>query len=141
MRKIILFMLMFSGLLTGCQLESEELSIKEVGMSDISKRATEFFEGIEMHKMEKGNGIYIFNESENSRYIYLNQDFLEPGKMFGEADILHNEDSLEIYLSDKDETEEELEQYKIYEIKQYEEYEYLRIFKNNEETYFHIIGL
>lgn len=140
MKKIILFMLMLSGLLTGCLFESKELSIQEVEMGDIGNRAREFFEGIEMRKTEKGNGIYIFNESENIRYIYLNQDFLELGKKFGEADILHNEDSLEIYVNDKDETEEEQDPYKIYEIKQYEDYEYLRIFKNNEETYFQISG-
>lgn len=134
-------MLMLSGLLTGCLFESKELSIQEVEMGDISTIATEFFEGIEMDKIENGNGIYMFNESETIRYIYLNQDFLEPGKMFGEVDILHNEDSLEIYLNVKDETEEEQDPYKIYEIKQYEEFEYLRIFKNNEETYFQIIGV
>lgn len=140
MKKIILFLLIFSSLLTGCQLESEELSIKEVEMNNISIRAKDFFEGVEIHKEETGNGIYIFNDSENTNYLYLNQDFLEQGRDFGEVNILDDEDSIKIYLSDKAETEQKSDQYKVYEIKRYETYEYLRVFKNNEETYFQVSG-
>lgn len=71
---------------------------------------------------------------------YLNQDFLDDGRGFGDVDINTDENSINIYLNDTPISEEEAATYKLYKINIKEDYEYLKVFKNGEETHFSGVG-
>lgn len=88
-----------------------------------------FIESIEDVGKDTETGIYMYNDSKKQRYLYLNQDFLDSGRDFGDADIDTDENSLNIYLNDSSVSEEEVATYKLYKIKIQDDYEYLKVFK------------
>lgn len=85
-------------------------------------------------KLLKQKQVYIYTDSKNQRYLYLNQGFLDDGRGFGKTNIKLNENSLEIYLNDISFSEEEVATYKLFKINIKEDYEYLKVFKNGEEA-------
>ena len=99
--------------------------------------------GIEASESDKGTGIYMFEESDKVRYLYLDKDFLENEKGFGDLDIKIDDNALNIYLTDSLDAVVSEEEYKLYKIKikSNEEYEYMKVFKNGEETNLQLIGL
>ncbi|PID01571.1 hypothetical protein CSV67_13600 [Sporosarcina sp. P2] len=136
MRKLFV-LLMVVGVLVGCG--EKQLSYSEVTIDQVNADVKSFIDGIETSDDPEGNGIYMFNETEVKRYLYLNRDFLESGKGFGDVEIKTDEDSIQIYLQENDDPTED--EYKLYNITLDRTYEYMQIFKNDEETYFKLIGL
>lgn len=100
-----------------------------------------FIEEVEVTEEGKENGIYLYNESENKHYLYLNESFLDAGKDFGEIEIQTDEDAIYIYLNDNPINGEGVATDKLYQINLQEDYEYLKVFKNNEETHFATVGM
>lgn len=98
-----------------------------------------FIMDVENKEKGTGTGIYIYNDS-NKRYLYLNQNFLDDGKEFGYIDIKTEGDSINIYLNDISKSDEEADPYKLYKFNVKGDYEYLKVFKNGEETHFEGIG-
>lgn len=142
LRRVLLLILMISVLLIGCDSETDEFSFAEVSIDEVDSDVTEFIDHVTIFKEENSNGIYIFNDSEKRQYLYLSQEFLDKRKSFGDVDIKAEEDSINIYLNDRIEEETETNNYKLYEINlDNKKYEYTRVFKNGEETYFQVSGL
>ncbi|PID25464.1 hypothetical protein [Sporosarcina sp. P7] len=136
MRKLFVLLIVV-GVLVGCG--EKQLSYSDVTIAQVNADVKSFIDGIETSEEPEGNGIYMFNETEVKRYLYLNRDFLENGKGFGDMEIKTDEDSIQIYLQENDEPTED--EYKLYNITLDRTYEYMQIFKNDEETHFQLIGL
>lgn len=141
MKRILLLILVISSVLTGCDLGANEMSFLEVNIDEVSSDVKEFINHVTLLKEETGNGIYMFNDTEKRRYLYLSQDFLDKGRGFGDIDIRAEENSINIYSSDSFDDEKESNKYKLYEINLDKSYEYMKVFKNDEETYFQTIGI
>lgn len=128
-------------MLVGCDLSTNELSVAEVHIDEVDSDVAEFVEHVTIFKEDSSNGIYIFNDTEKRYYLYLSQEFLDQGKSFGNIEVKAEEDSINIYLSDDFGKEKETTDYRLYEINlDNQNYEYARVFKNGEETYFQISG-
>lgn len=132
---------MIVGILSGCN--NDEISFSEVSIDKVKNDVKVFIMGIEASESDKGTGIYMFNESDKVRYLYLDKEFLENEKGFGDLEIEVDDNSLNIYLTDSLDATASEEEYKLYKIKlkSNEEYEYMKVFKNGEETNFQLIGL
>jgi len=130
---------MVCGILTGCG--ESKVTISEISLENINDKVKSFIEIVENDEKGTETGIYIYNDSKNQRYVYLNQDFLDDGKGFGDIDIKTDENSMNIYLNDISISEGEAETYKLYKIKFKGDYEYLKVFKNGEETHIGVIGV
>ncbi|WP_025786270.1 hypothetical protein [Sporosarcina sp. D27] len=138
MRRFLILILVMGSILTGCG--KEEVSFSEVSIDKVKKDVKDFIMHIETSESDKGNGIYMFNDSEKVRYLYLTQDFLEGENGFGSLDIKVDDNSWNIYLNESSDVEGIEDEYKLYKIKLNEEFEYGRVFKNGEETHFQTIG-
>lgn len=125
---------MVCGILTGCG--GDEVTISEINLENVNDNVKKFIESVEYDEKNTGNGIYIYNGSKGQRYLYLNQDFLDDSTGFGDIDIKPDENSVNIYLNDNSVSKGEAATYKLYKIKLKGDYEYLKVFKNGEETYF-----
>ncbi|PIC79425.1 hypothetical protein CSV75_12600 [Sporosarcina sp. P18a] len=136
MRKLFVLLIVM-GVLVGCG--EKQLSYSDVTIAQVNADVKSFIDGIETSEGPEGNGIYMFNETEVKRYLYLNQDFLESGKGFGDMEIKTDENSIQIYLQENDEPTED--EYKLYNLTLDRKYEYMQVFKNDEETHFQLIGL
>ncbi len=139
MKRILLLVLIVSGILIGCSAGEETIS--EINLKNANDNVKSFVESIEDVGKDTETGIYMFNDSKKQHYLYLNQDILDSGRDFGDADINTDENSLNIYLNDSSVSEEEVATYKLYKIKIQDDYEYLKVFKNGEETHFAGIGI
>lgn len=141
LRRFLVLLLVISGILSGCS--NDEISFSEVNIDKVKEDVKDFIRGIEASESEKGTGIYMFNESDKVRYLYLDKDFLDNEKGFGDLDIKVDDNSLNIYLTDSLDAAVSEEEYKLYKIKlkSNEEYEYMKVFKNGEETNLQLIGL
>ena len=128
---------MVVSVLVGCG--DKQLTYSEVSIDQVNADVKSFIDGIETSEDPKGNGIYMFEETEMKRYLYLNQDFLDSGKGFGDLDIRTDEDSFQIYLQQNDEPTKV--EYKLYTITLDRTYEYMRVFKDDEETHIQLMGL
>ncbi|QNK88874.1 hypothetical protein H7992_03830 [Sporosarcina sp. resist] len=138
MRRLLVLILVIGSISSGCS--NDEVSFSEVSIDKVKKDVKDFILHIETSESNKGNGIYMFNDSEKNHYLYLNQDFLESKNGFGSLDIKVDDNSWNLYLSEGSEVTELVDEYKLYKIKLNEEYEYMKVFKNGEETYFQTIG-
>lgn len=136
LRKLFL-LLMITGVLVGCG--EKQLSYSEVTIDQVNADVKTFIDGIETDDEPEGNGVYMFNGTGLIRYLYLNQDFLDSGKGFGDMDIKTDEDSFQIYLQQNEEPTKD--EYKLYKITLDRTYEYMRVFKDDEETHFQLIGV
>jgi len=130
---------MVCGILTGC--EENKVTISEINLENANNNVKSFIESVESDEKGTETGIYIYNDSKNQRYLYLNQDFLDDERGFGDIDIKTDENSINIYLNDISISEGEGDTYKLYKIKFKGDYEYLKVFKNGEETHFGGIGV
>lgn len=130
---------MVCSILIGCSAGEEAIS--EVTYKNVNDNVKSFIENIESVPKNTETGIYMYNDSKNQRYLYLNQDFLDDGRGFGEVAINTDEKSINIYLNDIPISEKEVTTYKLYKIKIQDDYEYLKVFKNSEETHFAGIGI
>ena len=139
LRRFLLLVLVIGGILSGCS--NDEVSFSEVSIDKVKKDVKDFILHIETTEGDKGNGIYMFNDSGKVRYLYLNQDFLESKNGFGNIDIKIDDNSFNIYLSEDSDVTELGDEYKLYKIKLDDVYEYMKVFKNGEETYFQTIGV
>ena len=139
MKRILLLILMVCGILTGCG--GDKVTISEINFENANDKMKSFIENIENDEKGTGTGIYIYNDSKNHRYLYLNQDFLDDERGFGDIDIKTDENSINIYLNDISISEGEEDTYKLYKINFKGDYEYLKVFKNGEETHFGSIGV
>ncbi|MFJ8066937.1 hypothetical protein ACIQYS_20385 [Psychrobacillus sp. NPDC096426] len=139
MKRILLLFLMVSGFLTGCG--ENKVTISEINLENANDNVKSFIENVENDEKGTGTGIYIYNDSKNQRYLYLNQDFLDDGRGFGDIDIKTDENSINIYLNDISISEGEEDTYKLFKINFKGDYEYLKVFKNGEETHFGGIGV
>lgn len=135
--KRLFVLLMVVSVLVGCG--EKQLTYSEVSIDQVHADVKRFIDGIETSEDPKGNGIYVFEENEMKRYVYLNQDFLDSGKGFGDLDIRTDEDSFQIYLQQNDEPTKD--EYKLYTITLDRTYEYMRVFKDDEETHIQLMGL
>lgn len=125
--------------MTGCS--GEEVTITEMDVESVNDKIKKFIKEIESAEEGRGNGIYLYNDSTNKRYLYLNENFLDEGKDFGEIDIQTDEDAIYINLIDTTLDENEATEYKLYQINMKENKEYLKVFKNDAETHFATIGM
>ncbi|MET3658861.1 hypothetical protein [Sporosarcina psychrophila] len=135
----MLLILMVCGILTGCG--EDKVTISEINLEKENDNVKSFIENIENDEKGTKTGIYIYNYSKNQRYLYLNQDFSDHGRGFGDIDIKTDENSINIYLNDISISEGEADTYKLYKINYKGDYEYLKVFKNGEETHFGGIGV
>ena len=138
MKRILLLILMVLSILTGCSGNKEFIS--EINLKNVNDNVKSFIENVEGNEKGIENGIYMYNDSKNQRYLYLNQGFLDDGRGFGDIDIKTDENSINIYLNDVPVSEGESATYKLYKINLKGDYEYLKVFKNGEETHFAGIG-
>lgn len=138
MKKVILLILMVCSILIGCSGDGEILS--EMDLKNVNNDVKSFIEHAESAGEDIETGIYMYTDSKNQRYLYLNQDFLDKGRTFGNVDVNTDENSINIYLDDMPISEGEVATYKFYKINIQEDYEYLKVFKNSEETHFTNIG-
>lgn len=139
MKRILFVILMVCGILTGCGGNKETIS--GINFENANDNVKNFIENVENDDKGRETGIYIYNHSRNQRYLYLNQDFLDDGRGFGDIDIKTDENSINIYLNDISNSEGEADTYKLYKINFKGDYEYLKVFKNGEETHFAGIGV
>lgn len=138
MKRILLLILIVCGILTGC--EGNKVTISEINMEKVNDNVTNYINIIDNDEKSTGTGVYMYNDSKNQRYLYLNQDFLDDGRDFGDIAIKLDENSINIYLNDISIFEGEVDTYKLYKINLKGDYEYLKVFKNGEETHFDGIG-
>lgn len=139
MKRTLLLILMVCGILTGCG--GNKVTISEINLENVNDNVKSFIENVENDEKGTGTGIYIYNDSKNQRYLYLNQDFLVDGRGYGDIDIKTDENSINIYLNDISISEGEADTYKLYKINFKGDYEYLKVFKNGEETHFGGVGV
>lgn len=139
LRRFLVLISVIAGILSGCS--NDKISFSEVSIDQVKQDAKEFILQIESSGNNKGNGIYLFDESEKVRYLYLNQDFLKSENGFGGMDINVNDDSWNIYLTESAGATNAEDEYKLYEIKLNKDYEYMKVFKNEKETYFESVGV
>lgn len=137
MKRLVILLFVISGILVGCG--EKELSYSEVSIDQVNADTKNFIDGIKLHEDVASNGIYLYQDTETIRYLYLNQDFLDSGKGFGEFEIKTDEDSFKLYLQENEEPSED--EYKLYKIKLDRAYEYMRVYKNGEETHIQLMGL
>ncbi|ARF17809.1 hypothetical protein [Sporosarcina ureae] len=136
LRKLFV-LLVIASVLVGCG--GKQLSYSEVTVNKVDAEVKSFIDGIETADDPDGNGIYMYHETKKERFLYLNQNFLDNGKGFGEVDIRTDEDTFQIYLQENDEPTED--EHTLYKITLDRTYEYMRVFKDDEETYFQLIGV
>lgn len=136
MKKLLFLILIVCGLFTGCG--GNKVTISEINLEKANDIVKSFIENVENDK-GSDTGIYMYNDTKN-RFLYLNQDFLNDERGFGDIDIKIGENSINIYLNDISISDGEEDLYKLYKIKVKGEYEYLKVFKNGEETHFAGIG-
>lgn len=136
MKKLLFLILIVCGLLTGCG--GNKVTISEINLEKANDIVKSFIENVENDE-GSDTGIYMYNDTKN-RFLYLNQDFLNDERGFGDIDIKIGENSINIYLNDISISDGEEDLYKLYKIKVKGEYEYLKVFKNGEETHFAGIG-
>lgn len=141
MVKKLAFLPLMLLLLVGCIGNDKELTFSEINPEKASKRVKDFITQMEINEDGTGNGIYVFNEGKDKLYLYLSQEFLEKGNTFGSFDVKEEEGSINIYLNElSDEEMTDTVQQKLYKINRPKDYEYLRVFKNGEETYIQTVG-
>jgi len=136
LKKLLFLILIVCGLLTGCG--GNKVTISEINLEKANDIVKSFIENVENDE-GSDTGIYMYNDTKN-RFLYLNQDFLNDERGFGDIDIKIGENSINIYLNDISISDGEEDLYKLYKIKVKGEYEYLKVFKNGEETHFAGIG-
>ena len=139
MKRALLLFLVVCGILTGCV--NNKVSVSEIDLENAKDTVKIFIEKIEEEDKGTGNGIYIYNDSKNRRYLYISQDFFDDGRGFGAIDIKTGESSVNIYLSDISIADNEADTYKLYKIDLDKDYEYIKVFKNGEETHFASVGV
>lgn len=125
-------------MLFGCS--NDELTFSEISLKKVNANVERFIHAVNAPENDKGNGIFIFNDSDHVNYLFVNEDFLEDGNGFGGLDIKTDDNSVKLYLTDDAEATDLTETYKIYKIKLDRKYDYMRVFKNGEETYFETSG-
>ena len=137
MKQFLLLILIVCGILTGCG--GNKVTISEINLDKTNDIVKQFIMDVENDEKGIGTGIYMYSDSKK-RYLYLNQDFLDDGKEFGDIDIKTDENSINIYLNDISNSEGEPGTYRLYKINVKGDYEYLKVFKNGEETHFEGMG-
>ncbi|KQL21426.1 hypothetical protein ACFFHH_13535 [Cytobacillus solani] len=140
MKKLLLlpFMLL---LLMGCNVNDGKLTFSEINPEKASATVKDFITQMEINEDGTGNGIYILNVKKDKFYLFLSQEFLDKGKSFGSIDVKEEEDTLTIYLNERsDKGQENQVMQKLYEIHRPKDYEFLRVFKNGEETHIQTVG-
>ncbi|MFC4408945.1 hypothetical protein ACFOZY_00705 [Chungangia koreensis] len=136
-RSLLLILIVFGGIVSGCG--GDKITISEIDLEKANDMVKNFIQNVENNLQDPDTGIYIVNDTKN-RYLYLNQDFLDDGRGFGDIDIKTDENSINIYVNDVSTSDGEEDTYKLYKIKIKGEYEYLKVFKNGEETHFAGVG-
>lgn len=118
-----------------------ELTFSEINREKASANVKDFIIQMEINEDGTGNGIYILNVKKDKFYLFLSQEFLDEGKNFGSIDVKEEEDALTIYLNESPDIGQENQgMYKLYEIHRPKDYEFLRVFKNGEETHIQTVG-
>ncbi|MDV6377880.1 hypothetical protein ORD22_06340 [Sporosarcina sp. GW1-11] len=136
MRSFLMLIVLLTSVLSGCG--KNEVSFSEISIDQATRDVKDFIEtGV---TTEDSNGIHIFENASDTRYLYLDQDYLESGKGFGSLDIKTDDNAWNIYLTEEDEVTKAAESYRLYKIKLDKDYEYMRVFKNGEETYFQSVS-
>ncbi|PIC65301.1 hypothetical protein CSV79_01380 [Sporosarcina sp. P13] len=131
-----MLLVLLTSMVSGCG--KKEVSFSEIRIDQATRDVKSFIET--SVTTEDSNGIHILGNASDTRYLYLDQDFLESGKGFGSLDIKTDDNSWNIYLTEEDEVMKPAENYRLYKITLDKEYEYMRVFKNGEETYFQSVG-
>ena len=139
MRKLVVLPFILV-LLIGCKVNDDKLTFSEINPEKASSKVNEFITNIEINEDGTGNGIYVMNAGKEKLYLYLSQEFLEKGNSFGPFDVIEDENSLNIYLNTiSDKKDESKVERKLYEVNRKQEYEFLRVYKNGEETYIQMV--
>ncbi|MTI70554.1 MAG: hypothetical protein FH751_09930 [Firmicutes bacterium] len=134
---IILIVLFFSNV--GCTSVSN-LTYSEVAIENLNKNVVKF---ITDHK--GSNGVYIFNNSEKEIYLFLNNKNIKQGDkaaFYEDVRIEEKGDTIAIsfdehYTSDYNNI---VENKLIYRIRKNKDFEYIKVYKNGEETYIDVVG-
>ncbi len=125
----------------GCNVNDGKLTFSEINPEKASATVKDFITQMEINEDGTGNGIYILNVKKDKFYLFLSQEFLDKGKSFGSIDVKEEEDTLTIYLNERsDKGQENQVMQKLYEIHRPKDYEFLRVFKNGEETHIQTVG-
>lgn len=133
MKKLVLLLLMLVGLLAGCG--ENKSSYIEIDREQVSGDVANFIRSADEYT--DGTGIYKFYEKPNVQYLYINEPFLDDGKGFGGLDMTVDADTMHLDVLEEDAPTEAT--YRLYKIESNEEYEYSKVYKNGEETYFEMI--
>lgn len=121
-------------------MNSDELTISEINRDEVNTKAKEFIETVEMNEDGSGNGIYVFQAGDDRYYLFLSQEYLTNGTYFDEVEVKVENGSLSIYLKDRAKQDADNIMQKVYEMNAMGEYEFLRVFKNGEETTIETFG-
>lgn len=137
-KTLVLSFLLF--ILVGCNAHNGELTFSEVNPEKANANVKDFIDTVELNEDGDGNGIYVFDSGEDHYYVFLSQEYLINGNSFGEVDVKVEDRSLNIYLRDRSKQEANGTKQKLYEIRAKGDYEFLRVFKNGEETTIEAVG-
>ncbi|AXH99036.1 hypothetical protein DV702_04380 [Sporosarcina sp. PTS2304] len=135
MKRFLVLVVLFAAIVGGCS--PKEVTVKEIKVEKGPSNVKNYVENSTTFK--EGTGIHVIQGSDDKRYVYIDQNFLDDGKGFGEMKIITDDDSWNIHLTE-DEKNDPTETYKLYKIQLDKEYEYMRVFKNGEETHFQSVG-
>lgn len=139
MKKLLLPIFLACSLLVACS--EEKLTYSEVSMHDVNQKVQDLIQLMESNNEEQQKtGIYMVNKTANERYLYVNEDFLSDGRDFGGMYVRQDGNTLNIYLNDISIENKNSDTFKIYKIYIPVNSEYMKVFKNGEETHFDGIG-
>lgn len=137
MKRIVWLFLILSIVFVGCT--KDQLSIQEVDKEHVNDNVKEFIDHLHLTS-NHGNGIYTYEDSEKRRYLYLDHHFLDNGHAFGDISLETDDDSLNIFINEDQSNSDETNAYKLYELTLDQSYEYVRVYKNDTETFFQVYG-
>jgi len=128
-------------LLTGCNFGKahDELSFSEVAFDSTDKDVQKF-----IADASKENGVYLYDDSGERWFVYLNAKMVEDGQAayFTDFDVKGETDTVNLFFEQKstDELDQQLKNQVLYEVKLDKPYDYMNLFKNNAETSFHTVS-
>lgn len=135
-KKVLILSVIFIVLVSivGCGRISE-ITYSEIKIEDASSKLTNF-----INDSSKKNGVHIFENDNKELYIFLNGYNVFQGEKapyFENIKIEVQEDSLIISFTEKytdDYSDKNIKNKVLYKVKKHKDFEYIRVYKNNQEV-------
>jgi flagellar basal body L-ring protein FlgH len=143
MRRKLVWVIALSILIVlgaGCE-KSSPVEISEIKIQNADSKVQEF-----VNRFSNQNDIYLFTNEKQEKYLFLNGYNVVEGKeapYFSDTKVELDDDTLTVYFNEKytnSYSNKELSNRLLYRIRVDKQYEYIRIFKNGEETHFDVVG-